>query len=69
MRILVTASAHFAITDDGALWTPTASTGYTFWARYLDVFDEARSSMSDARAQTDVRRVSEWPTTCECRGE
>jgi glycosyltransferase involved in cell wall biosynthesis len=41
MRILVTASAHFAITDDGALWTPTASTGYTFWARYLDVFDEA----------------------------
>ena len=41
MRILVTASAHFAITDDGALWTPTASTGYTFSARYLDVFDEA----------------------------
>ena len=41
MRILVTASAHFAITEDGALWTSTASMGYTFWARYLDVFDEA----------------------------
>jgi glycosyltransferase involved in cell wall biosynthesis len=41
MRVLVTTSAHFAITDDGALWTPTASMDYTFWARYLEVFDEA----------------------------
>jgi glycosyltransferase involved in cell wall biosynthesis len=33
---------HFAITGDGALWTPYASMSYSFWARYLDVFDETR---------------------------
>ena len=42
MHVLITASAHFAITPDGALWTPNGSLGYRFWARYLDVFDEAR---------------------------
>lgn len=42
MRVLVSASAHFALTADGALWTPNASLGHTFWARYLDVFDEVR---------------------------
>jgi glycosyltransferase involved in cell wall biosynthesis len=41
MHVLITASAHFAITPDGALWTPNGSLGYAFWARYLDVFDEA----------------------------
>lgn len=40
MRVLVTASAHFTITRDGALWTPTASLDYVFWTRYLEVFDE-----------------------------
>jgi len=42
MQVLITASAHFAITPDGALWTPNASLGYGFWARYLEVFDAAR---------------------------
>lgn len=39
MQVLVTASARFAITSDGILWTPNASSGYHFWSRYLDVFD------------------------------
>jgi glycosyltransferase involved in cell wall biosynthesis len=42
MNVLVTASARFAITSDGSLWTPNASLGYRFWARYLDVYDEIR---------------------------
>ena len=41
MKVLITASAHFAITPDRALWTPNASLGYGFWARYLEVFDAA----------------------------
>jgi len=40
MKVLVTASARFAITSDGNLWTPNASLRYKFWARYLEVFDE-----------------------------
>jgi glycosyltransferase involved in cell wall biosynthesis len=42
MHLLVSASAHFAITPDAVLWTSNASFGYSFWARYLDVFDEVR---------------------------
>ncbi|MEL7240805.1 MAG: glycosyltransferase [Cyanobacteria bacterium J06573_2] len=40
MRTLVTASARFAITNDGNLWTPNPSLSYKFWSRYLDVYDE-----------------------------
>lgn len=40
MKALVTASARFAITRDGNLWTPNASLRYYLWARYLEVFDE-----------------------------
>jgi glycosyltransferase involved in cell wall biosynthesis len=40
MRVLVTASAHFAMTPDRALWIDSASMSYSFWTRYLDVFDE-----------------------------
>ena len=42
MKVLVSASARFAITDDGILWTQNASLGYHFWAQYLDVYDEVR---------------------------
>lgn len=42
MRVLITASAHFAITPDGVLWIQNASMGYALWARYLDVFDEVQ---------------------------
>ncbi|HSL49312.1 MAG TPA: glycosyltransferase family 4 protein [Candidatus Deferrimicrobiaceae bacterium] len=42
MRVLITASAHFAITRDGALWIQNASMGYALWARYLEVFDEVQ---------------------------
>lgn len=40
MRTLVTASAHFAQTPDGHLWTPNASLEYPFWTRYLDAYDD-----------------------------
>lgn len=39
MRVLVTTEARFDRTPDGACWT-IGSAGYTFWQRYLDVFDE-----------------------------
>jgi len=42
VRLLITATAHFAITREGALWIQNASMAYPFWARYLDVFDEVR---------------------------
>lgn len=42
MDVLVTASAHFAITSDGMLWTPNQSLDYHFWSRYLDVYDEVK---------------------------
>lgn len=42
MRVLITASAHFAMTGDGALWIQNASMGYGLWARYLEVFDEVQ---------------------------
>ena len=42
MKCLVSASARFAVTQDGILWTPNPSLKYSFWARYLDVYDEVR---------------------------
>lgn len=42
MNVLVTASARFAITKDQTLWTPNGSLGYSFWSRYLDVFEGVR---------------------------
>jgi glycosyltransferase involved in cell wall biosynthesis len=42
VRILITASAHFAIAGDGSLWIQNASMGYALWARYLEVFDEVQ---------------------------
>ena len=39
MRVLVTTESRFDRTPDGACWT-IGSAGYTFWQRYLDVFDE-----------------------------
>jgi glycosyltransferase involved in cell wall biosynthesis len=42
VRVLITASAHFAIAGDGSLWIQNASMGYALWARYLEVFDEVQ---------------------------
>src|SRR5438128_746577 len=42
MNVLVSASAHFGITSDGQLWTQNSSLGYTFWVRYLEVYDQVR---------------------------
>lgn len=44
MNALVSASARFALTNDGSLslWTPTSSLSYRFWTRYLDIYQEVR---------------------------
>ncbi len=53
MKVLVSASARFAIAPNGTLWTPNASLRYAFWARYLEVFDGARLVVR-AKAQNDI---------------
>lgn len=41
MKILVATDAHIYETPDGRHWTP-AIYGYSFWKRYLNVFDQVR---------------------------
>ena len=41
MKILVATDAHIYRTPDGKHWTP-AIYGYSFWKRYLNVFDSVR---------------------------
>ncbi|WP_341732794.1 glycosyltransferase family 4 protein [Microcoleus sp. EPA2] len=57
MKVLVTASARFAITSDGNFWTPNASLGYYLWARYLEVFDEVHLM---ARAELHSEPPAGW---------
>ena len=59
MQVLVTASAHFAMTDDGSLWTSNASLHYSFWTRYLDVFDGVRLLV---RANRSAEPPKGWKT-------
>lgn len=40
MRVIVTSERRLKQTPDGNFWTQTSSVSYTFWTRYLDVFDE-----------------------------
>lgn len=57
MRVLVSASARCVMTPDGVLWTPSPSLNYSFWARYLDVFDEVHLLV---RAQTVAEPPMRW---------
>jgi hypothetical protein len=57
MRVLVTASARFAITEDGTLWTSNPSFDYEFWSRYLDVYDEVHLLV---RAEPQTSPLSGW---------
>lgn len=41
MKVLVATDAHIYKTPDGKHWTP-AIYGYSFWKRFLNVFDEVR---------------------------
>lgn len=41
MKLLVATDAHIYETPDGKHWTP-AIYGYSFWCRYLNVFDKVR---------------------------
>jgi glycosyltransferase involved in cell wall biosynthesis len=61
MRVLVTASAHFAVTNDGALWTSNASLRYDFWARYLETYDEV---LLMARAHSCEAPPPGWGLVC-----
>ncbi len=40
MKVVVSPSARFIITNEGALWGLSPSVGYNNWSRYLDVYDE-----------------------------
>ena len=51
MRVLVIIESRFNRTPDGAYWT-VGWAGYSFWERYLDVFDEVQV----------VARVRDMPT-------
>ena len=57
MNALVTASARFVQTDDGALWTHNPAIRYDFWTRYLDVYDHVRIL---ARARTAQEPPEGW---------
>src|SRR5690606_33772516 len=57
MKVLVSASARFAIAPNGTLWTPNASLRYAFWARYLEVFDGVRLAV---RAQPQHEIPHDW---------
>jgi glycosyltransferase involved in cell wall biosynthesis len=41
MRVLITLEHRFHRTPDGSIWTSTIN-AYSFWMRYLDVFDNVR---------------------------
>jgi glycosyltransferase involved in cell wall biosynthesis len=41
MRVCITTEQRFVRTHDNCIWAPAGSP-YSFWRRYLDVFDEAR---------------------------
>ncbi|MDQ4145438.1 MAG: glycosyltransferase family 4 protein [Actinomycetota bacterium] len=42
MKALVTASIRCVVTPDGQVWTSNHSVDYSFWTRYLDVYDSVR---------------------------
>jgi len=42
MNVVVSASARVLVTEDGEFWSDSSSLAYSFWTRYLDVFDEVR---------------------------
>jgi glycosyltransferase involved in cell wall biosynthesis len=52
MKTLVSASAHFALTPDGALWTPNSSLQYSFWTRYLSAYDEVHLLVQTKKCAT-----------------
>jgi glycosyltransferase involved in cell wall biosynthesis len=39
MNVLVNTSARLAATADGQYWAPSENLAYTYWTRFLDVFD------------------------------
>jgi phosphatidylinositol alpha-1,6-mannosyltransferase len=65
MRVLVALETRFDQTGDGWVWS-LPPTGYTFWDRYLEVFDEVRvvarvrsvAEPSPSMARTDGSGVS-----------
>jgi len=56
VSVIVTLEKRFYCTPDGAVWTETAFP-YSFWTRYLDVFDNVRIL---ARARTVATNDPSW---------
>jgi len=42
MNVLVNTSTRLSRTPDGQFWAPSESLSYSYWTRYLDVFNEVR---------------------------
>ena len=40
MKVLVVSDAHIFRTEDNKFWCNTAMHGYSFWCRYLEVFEQ-----------------------------
>jgi glycosyltransferase involved in cell wall biosynthesis len=68
MNVTVSLSATFTALDDGSCWT-SSNVGYTFWTRYLSVFDQVtvlarvkrRSRVTDDMLRVDGPGVSVTP--------
>lgn len=56
MKILVATDAHIYETPDGKHWTP-AIYGYSFWTRYLNVFDTVRIVARTKKVDTLPEKV------------
>ncbi len=57
MNVVVSTEQRFRVTPDGAVWSPTAVFGPTFWARYLEVFS---SVTVVARSRAVESRPLDW---------
>lgn len=42
MRVVVATEARFYVDSNGEVWSETGGRGYSFWTRYLDVFDDVQ---------------------------
>lgn len=71
MRVLITLEHRFHRTPDGSIWTSTIN-AYSFWTRYLDVFDSVRvlARVADVDrpdpqwVRADGPRVEFYPVPC-----
>jgi glycosyltransferase involved in cell wall biosynthesis len=77
MNVLVNTSARLAVTPDGQYWAPSENLAYTYWTRFLDVFDQVAVVARTVRTKTPASgskavtgsgvRVIDLPDYCGIR--